>query len=358
MALRDPNLMSLLLAYSASHRARLLKQPEPATRIALWVQDIFPALRHALDDPNGVVSLSSLAAAIMLASLEIISPKAFGVEVSWRQHLETARQLIAARGGWKMMNQDQSPVTNFLLRWFAYLDVVGGLVGGAMDLPSSHAMAMEIGYQVDDRLEEDRIDCLFGFTTRCITILAKIADLARMCSRNRLDPDYNLGRAWEPSETIKEQADMLIRDTEDAMVKTSIKPCPHLHANGEAADQWDNVQITAVNDAFHWAGLIHLHRRVLGKASSHPDVQKSVRAILGTLFKVKRGSTAEACLLFPMFTAGCDAEDENHKAIIMDRLTGAGEFGMSQAHKARKLMELVWETGKPWERLVAGEFVG
>jgi len=39
MAVRDDNLMNLLLAYSASHRARHLGQPEPATRIALWVQE-------------------------------------------------------------------------------------------------------------------------------------------------------------------------------------------------------------------------------------------------------------------------------------------------------------------------------
>jgi len=39
MAVRDDNLMNLLLAYSASHRARHLGQPEPATRIALWVRE-------------------------------------------------------------------------------------------------------------------------------------------------------------------------------------------------------------------------------------------------------------------------------------------------------------------------------
>jgi len=39
MAVHDDNLMNLLLAYSASHRARHLGQPEPATRIALWVQE-------------------------------------------------------------------------------------------------------------------------------------------------------------------------------------------------------------------------------------------------------------------------------------------------------------------------------
>lgn len=68
MAVRDDNLLNLLLAYSASHRARLLRQPEPATRIAIWVQGIFSNLRDALDDPSEIISNVNLATAIMLAS--------------------------------------------------------------------------------------------------------------------------------------------------------------------------------------------------------------------------------------------------------------------------------------------------
>lgn len=329
MALRDTYLMSLLLAYSASHRARLLQHPEPATRIALWVQDIFPNLRHALNDPMKVMSLTSLASAIMLASLEIISPKAFGVEVPWRLHLDTARQVIAARGGWRTMNRDHSPVTDFLLRWFAYLDVLGSLVGGSTDPPSIN-VAVGTEYHMDETHDEYRIDCLFGFTGRCITILASIAALAHGCAADRIGPDHSIRSDWEPSEKIREQAEMLILDTEDAMLKTRFKPCPHLHSLGEATDQWDHLQMAAVNEAYHWAGLVHLHRRVLGKHSDHPDIQKAVGAIFSVLLKIKRGSTAEACLLFPMFTAGCDTQDMRQRAIILDRLLNVEQFGMSQ----------------------------
>lgn len=131
MALQDENLLNLLLAYSALHRARLLRQPEPELRIALWVQDIFPNLRRALDDPNQIITNANLATAIMLASLEIISPKAFGVEVSWHNHLDTARQMIAARGGPQNVQtaSRSDKVLSFLWSWFAYLDVLGSLSG-------------------------------------------------------------------------------------------------------------------------------------------------------------------------------------------------------------------------------------
>lgn len=147
MAVHDDNLLNLLLAYSASHRARLLRQPEPATRIAHWVQDIFPNLRKALDDPNQIISNALLATAIMLASLEIISPKAFGVEVPWQRHLDTARQMIFARGGPKGMRVESRSdlVSDFLWSWFAYLDVLGSLSGGK-NSPSSVSLTYSISY--------------------------------------------------------------------------------------------------------------------------------------------------------------------------------------------------------------------
>src|SRR5271163_3251082 len=114
VAVENTNLLHLLLAYSASHRARLLSHPEPANRIALWVRDVFPSLRHALDDlSNTEISNANLATAIMLTSLEIISPSAFGVSVPWQNHLSIARSIIRQRGGPHSISR-QDPVMYFL----------------------------------------------------------------------------------------------------------------------------------------------------------------------------------------------------------------------------------------------------
>lgn len=154
MAVRDDNLLNLLLAYSASHRARLLRQAEPATRIAMYMRDTFPNLRRALDDPNEVISNSTLATAIMLASLEIISPTAFGIEVPWQQHLGIAREIIAVRGGPMSMRSValNNKVVDFLWSWFAYLDVLGSLSGGKGNTASnymSHTMLILTHLVVD-----------------------------------------------------------------------------------------------------------------------------------------------------------------------------------------------------------------
>ncbi|KAG9238543.1 fungal-specific transcription factor domain-containing protein [Amylocarpus encephaloides] len=344
MAVHDNNLLSLLLAYSASHRARLLRQPEPATRIALWVQDIFPSLRKALDDPNKIITNANLATAIMLASLEIISPKAFGVAVPWQKHLDTARQIIAARGGPRGMQtaSRKDKVASFLWSWFAYLDVLGSLSG-----PSSFSSDWILNYEIDGE-DDYHIDCILGFTSRCVRILAKIADLARICDSQRIGPDLSIRANWEPSKEIVKVAQDLETSLSQSRLHPS-QPCTHMQSSGEAAYHWDSLEMTATNEAFHWAGLVHIHRRILGKSSVHPDVQNAVREIHGALFKVRRGSSAEACLLFPMFTAGCDTQDEKQRADILERVKLAERVGMTQVHKARTLMERAWETGRPWE---------
>jgi hypothetical protein len=355
MAVRDDNLLNLLLAYSASHRARLLRQPEPATRIALWVQGIFSNLRDALDDPSEIISNVNLATAIMLASLEIISPKAFGVAVPWQQHLDTARQMIAARGGPLRMKTASrgDKVASFLWSWFAYLDVLGSLSGGKTNSLSS-------AWILDDEIEDENdyaIDCILGFTSKCIRLLAKIAELARVCDSERVSPDDANRSEWKPSEETNTRAAKLVVDLTESRQHPA-KPCTHMQSTGEAAYQWDSLEMAATNEAFHWAGLVHLHRRILGKPSTHPDVQNAVREIFGALYKVRRGSSAEACLLFPMFTAGCDSQDERQRADILERIKCIERFGMTQIHQARTLMERAWETGRPWETLAAGEFFG
>ncbi|KAH7131951.1 fungal-specific transcription factor domain-containing protein [Dendryphion nanum] len=356
MAIRDENILSLLLAFSASHRARLLGHREPANRIAEWVKDVFPRLRETLANSNGHISNETLAPAIMMASLQIISPDAFEVSVSWQDHLSIARQMIIARGGPGGMDRHDR-VAYFLSRWFAYLDVLGSLSGNKNDQPLGSFYWSSENASAD---EDYQIDCLMGFTTRCVGILARIAELAKYCEQQRIDEDGNVREDWRPEPKIVEQAIQIRRALEQGLSDHVVyKGCNHRSMDSsESEGAWDATEIYATNEMFHWAGLIHLYRRVLGKPAMDSEVQHAVREIIGLLYKVRRGSTAEACLLFPMFAAGCDAKDDGQRDKIMERLRSVEGFGMTQVNKARSLMQKVWDTGKPWESLVSGEFFG
>lgn len=368
----------------------------------MWVQDIFPALRRALNDPNQSISNANIATGIMLASLEIVSPTAFGYQIPWQRHLGLARDLIASRPDgirWTRNWTQEDQVRAFLWSWLAYLDVLGTLSGGRGE--SSTAWILE--YQKDEYEEEwDEIDCIMGMTTRCVYILAKIAELAKECdalrtSTTQQDSTSLSGgggggggtRGWDPPKDIIQRV-WALEDEAKASMAVPPQPCKHLHASGNVAN-WAPREMAALNEAFHWAGLVHLHRRVLAKPSRHVDVQAAVCKIHACLDCVPMGGNPQASLLFPLFTAACemvaddhhnhddhdhDDNDDDHdddaaavaavaaadggerRACIRARMASMERTGFVQVRKARALMEQVWETGEPWENLLTTEFIG
>lgn len=368
MAVRNNHLLHLMLAFSASHRARLLSHPEPANRIAEWMSDVLPALRQALSEPTSQVvsdpadpsSLAPLATAIMLASLEIISPDTFAVPISWQNHLHVARQLIVATGGLHHLAQKANGARDkaifFLSRWFAYLDVLGSLSGSRHDQPLYGAYLEDGGglwlvNRDDDEIFQ--IDCFFGFSGRCIALLAAVAELAAACHEARIDPATRQPREdWQPSDPVRRQA-LDLQKRLSASATCVFRGCAH-HPDSDP----DSAEIFATNEASHWAGQIHLARRVLNLPHAHPQIQHWVRAILDNLARVRRGSSAESCLLFAMFTAGCEARSEADRRVFSERLEGVEGWGMCHVRRARRLMHRVWESGGSWEGLVEGEFFG
>ncbi|KAK2023584.1 C6 zinc finger domain-containing protein [Colletotrichum zoysiae] len=313
---------------ATAHRARLLGQKEPQMRIALWVQDIFPALRQALSDREKIISNTSLATAIMLASLEIISPTAFGYDIPWQRHLSLARDLM-----WRRLADlrstahgvDEDRVCAFLWSWFAYLDVLGCLSGGTPDEDSSRFWLLE--YMMHGASEyRYEIDCIMGFTTSCVQILAQIADLARRCDEHRFTSSSPSPSAWTPGPAFVQRAKQLEQELLHSMNQPSL-PCKHIQ-NVEAKDRQAMV---LVNEAFHWAGLIHLHKRVLSKPTEHADVQEAVGSIIACLESIQPGGSAETGFLFPMFTAGCNALHEDQRSKILERFKNVETNGMTQA---------------------------
>jgi hypothetical protein len=335
-----------------------LNHPEPTLRIAFWVDDIFPALREALNDPERNFSNANLATAIMLASLEIISPKIFGYDIPWQRHLGLAREVITVRpGGLRGLQSNfrQDQVCSFLFSWAAYLDVIGSLTGGPKDASSSWIFDYELD-DIDDGYDE--IDCIMGFTTRCCYLLAKIADLARKCDAERIGEDSNVRDNWSPSVEVADQAAKLETAVMESMHQHPV-PCKHIHKKGDI-EKWDRYEMEATNSAYHWAALVHLYRRILGRRSEDEVVQRAVEEIIACLGRIHPGGTAEACLLFPMFTAGCDTQSEDRRALILNRFMSAEKHGMT--HVSSPILDvLIHECQRPFDvspRIAHSRFLG
>lgn len=290
----------------------------------------------------------------MLASLEIISPapESDEIKVSWQKHLEVARQMMVARSQSSLGPRD-GEVNHFLTRWFAYLDVLGSLSGGR-NLPLFHGDYFQC--DAEDDPKSHQIDCLMGFTSRCVSILARVAELAHACDNQRIDPQGNVRQDWQPAPETVSKAEQIKTDLHKA--RQHVQQGCHHRRNSTDLDPSYAIELVTANDAFHWAGLIQLHRRVLGKPSADPAVQFYVGEIVAALSKIRPGGTAEACLLFPMFTAGCDALPQDRRP-IMARLKSVEKSGMFQVRQAISLVEKVWQTGRSWETFIGEvEFIG
>jgi hypothetical protein len=59
-------------------------------------------------------------------------------------------------------------------------------------------------------------------------------------------------------------------------------------------------------------------------------VQHAVALIVEAMYKVKHGGTAENCLLFPLFTAGCEALDFEHRDYTHRRMKEVEKTGLTQ----------------------------
>ncbi|KAM5504894.1 hypothetical protein McanMca71_003212 [Microsporum canis] len=354
MAIEDENILNLLLTYSASHRARLLGHAEPYTRIARWTSSVFPSLRHALNDQNKKTSAATLATAIMLVSLKVISPTTFEVPIRWESHLMTAREIFLAR-----QKADPShftgQVNSFLHRWLVYLDLFGSLSSRRAEPPLFNGTYWPLdtpaGKGQDMVLDKElEIDCFMGFTPRCCSLLSRLSVLTHQCDNVRVDPAGRLFTSWHPPAHVLDRAEKLLQDMEAANPVRTRGRRIHHHKPVEPG-------MAAVDEAYRLAGMIHLHRRVFGRKASDPIVRGLVDALFETLNQVSRGGQEEVCVLFPLFTAGCESQDVGQRQQVSERVQGFESVGMKQIRGARKLMQRSWREALPWNVLADGEFL-
>ncbi|KAL5624660.1 hypothetical protein BROUX41_004720 [Berkeleyomyces rouxiae] len=357
IAVAEPHLLRLLLAYSASHRARAIGYTEPGIRMAKWITIVIPNVNNNLHSNNARKSVANLASAIILASLEIISPKVFGSQIGWQTHLLAARSMMEDKTFWRLDTKTkEGECCGFLWSWFVYLDILGSLSGGPWTHEDPSKWVKHYDRIVDDQKDSlDEINCITGFTVRCIRLLARVSNLCRKSDSSRITENRAIRPDWRPDQETIEAAEEL-----DNAIHQSLKCNPFAcsHIRPETVDTMSKAEIIAINEAFHWAALVHLHQRALGKPKEHNDVMNAVNGIVKCMKIVRPGTTGEMGILFPMFTAGCNTIREADKCEITRRFDKIEAHGMKQVSQARKLLVKVWQLNKPWETLLKNEFIG
>ena len=319
MAIGDSNLLNLLLAYSASHRARYLGHPEPANRIAHWVSKVFPTLRVALESSNEEITDSHLAAAIMLLSLKIVSPGTFEVPITWKSHLKLARDLFLARS--ERMAQPGNRIGAFFARWLGYLDTMGALSCRQAGPPLMIYNSILTACSPDDH-DEFSVDCFTGFTPRTGVFLIRLARLVQECDNQRFDEMGHFQYDWHASADMVLEAQAVLGEIDGLS--------EHAHTNLDHHQGIESSDMMAIEEAFRFAGLLHLHRRVLGSPPDSFPVKEVLRKLIDALSRMRPGAATEVCSLFPLFTAGCESRDAPQRSKLLDRFFVLESSGMKQ----------------------------
>ncbi|GAB1204250.1 hypothetical protein APSETT445_002900 [Aspergillus pseudonomiae] len=322
----NPFVSVLPSTYSASHRARYLEHPEPTTRIAHWVSNVFPALRVALEDPHEKVTDNHLATAIMLLSLKIISPGTFEVPIPWQSHLKLARELFLARR--EQMAYPGNRIGPFFARWLGYLDIMGTLSCRHTEPPLSEYYSLISTCCSVEGLDEYCVDCFSGYTPRTGLFLTRLGKLVHQCDNERFDEMGMWISGWRPSADIIFEAQEIINDLEILRTRA--------HASSRHFRESGATDIIASDKAFYYAGLLHLHRRVLGTSPFSTPVKDALEGLREALAQIRFGPSAEVGTLFCWFTAGCEAQDPGQRMDIQERFEVLEKTGMKQLEKLFK----------------------
>lgn len=305
-----------LITIIAAHRAQVLRMTEPELRIAEWADKIFPALRLELSDQTKVAPNDILLSMVILTSLEKSSPNAFGHSIPWQKHLSLTRSLMDKRLGSHHVQDETNEEFSFIWSWFSYLDAMGQISAG----PGTGGLPYQTGpfdliqrMQVED---EDEFDCSMGFTTRCGKLLVELAAQIRGSATAEDEDNLTVQAALDLEERFK-----------DSMTRP-VKVCRHLRKN--KIDMRSLTEMDAASQAFHWAGVVCLRRRVLRKESDDEGVQDAVQRIWECIQHIRREKEADTACVFPLFVAGCETSEVAQRKLILARFKSAEKSGMRQ----------------------------
>jgi hypothetical protein len=259
----------------------------------------------------------------MLLSLKIVSPSTFEVPITWQSHLKLARDLFIARGVHHMANPGNK-VSFLLARWFSYLDTLGSLSCRRSGPPlfNTNCWSPTQPNCVANKDDHYRVDCFAGYTPRTGDHLARLGHLTHRCDNERFDEVGNFLSNWSPTEDVVLAAEALLDDMDRARQRG--------HVSGTHHTEQENWEMMAIDLAFHWSAVLHIHRRVLGKAAFASEVREAIDQLCSALARIRPGSSTEVSVLFPLFTAGCEIQDPQRRLEVMTRVMNFEAEGLKQ----------------------------
>jgi len=290
-------------------------------------------------DPSEAPNFSTICTALFLGTNEVMA----GNTVAMRTHLRGAEHLLSLALG----KNRHEPVAHlddkklFLIRWFAVMDIFASIM--SLDkTSSSDGQFWSIGAP-NAGSSPQYIDEFVGFSLELMPVLARIGRMARLQRRRKiLGPSLDSGYAEMADDLDMLLADnILLTEQQLSLLFTRASSPSLLHTQDPVLVD----EAVYVHQMFVHAALLHLYRRVQELPELDPKPAVALASMLELLGKLRPESPANVLILWPLFTAGCEAEDLDLRNYIETCMNRIRNYGWGNADAAMGALRVYWNEG-------------
>ncbi|KAI4727900.1 hypothetical protein E4T49_04343 [Aureobasidium sp. EXF-10728] len=341
VAAQTPHLLSAALALSCDQVRRLRGNDsiELHNRASFFLRKAITGLRKAMNDPTEASNFSTICTVLFLCTNEVMA----GNTMAMRTHLHGAENLLSLALG-KNRHETVTDLDDkklFLVRWFAVVDIFASIM--SLDkTTSSDGQFWNIGAP-NGTSSPQHIDEFVGFSLELMPVLARIGRMARL-QRRRKVLGSSLGSGYAE---MADDLDMLLADnillTEQqlSLLFTRASSPSLLHTQDPVLVD----EAVYVHQMFVHAALLHLYRRVQELPELDPKPAIALGSMLDLLGKLRPESPANVLILWPLFTAGCEAEDPDLRDYIEACMGRIRNYGWGNADAASAALRAYWDEG-------------
>ena len=324
MAIIDPSLLHALFAYASIHSDASTNSVSvtPEARLKFENQ-VARGVADAIT--KNAVTETTVACALVISTAEVIG----GDTSHWLLHLQGAGHLVNHLGTTRLLRTTDGA---FLLRYFAYHDIMASLSTGRRTLINGVYWFQDVNAAVDCADSFMGVaHHIFRHLTQICAFVADTADLDPSSCRDRRSRDAL--QAEDMAHALRSQDLHLNLDTSDSHIAALVH-----HA-----------------EAFRFAALFYLYRHLLrfcDGAVYRLRADDCVRQILSHVSQVPSHLFCEIGLLFPLFMAGIGCGgDVGATRYIQNRLACIETWTrFKHVARLRELLGLLWQRGRTdWE---------
>lgn len=348
LATENSCLLDVLVSHALNHRSVVLADENYNSNlvellVSRGMQRLVSSMKNESNLKKEVVCITAL----YVCTQKIFSGRAFNeydqyidlTRSSLEDYIRTEGSIKLLDNGKYLVQEDQNHLAYFLLTWVGYLEIVGLMMAVS---PNNYKMPRRDSVLLGkyEMKNTSKIDLFLGFNIVFLFMFDKLIPLV-----NLVEGEYSATK-FLPTDVLSKAIEWE-HEFNDVYAKFK-------SSKGKPSDiSHQNAALIASNDAFYYAGILNLYRRVYRLPRTNSVVQRMVRKIF-EIFKnvIDPASNTELCAIFPFFIAACESVSQEHRQLFYTRFEVQFLGGNFPAGDVLNILKDTWNTGDSWTKSV------